>query len=109
MQATTTSQQIAETILAQLGGNRFALMTGSKNFMAMSDGLRMDLSKNATSANRCRIILTPADTYDVVFYKQTLNKKTLDVTVKEIAQYEGIYFDQLQPIFTSVTGLDTKL
>jgi hypothetical protein len=104
-----TKMQIAETILAQLGGKRFALMTGSKKFMSMGDGLRMNLAKNASGANRCRITLTPADTYDIVFYKQTLSKKTFDVTIKEIAQYEGIYFDQLQDTFTTVTGLYTSL
>jgi hypothetical protein len=84
-------------------------MTGSKHFLAIGNGLRMDLSRNATSANRCRIILTPADTYDVVFFKHSFSKKTLDVNVKVIAHYEGVYWDQLQDIFTTVTGLAVRL
>jgi hypothetical protein len=60
MQATTsTSQQIAETILAQLGGKRFVLMTGSKHFLAIGNGLRMDLSKNATCIPKLANCETP--------------------------------------------------
>ena len=33
----------------------------------------------------------------------------LDIKVKKIAKYEGVYFDMLQQIFTDVTGLYTRL
>ena len=77
--------------------------------MDMGNGLRMNLARNATSANRCRITLRADDTYGVVFYKQNMNKKTLNVTIKNIAEYEGVYFDQLQDIFTRVTGMYTNM
>lgn len=32
---------IAKTILEQIGGRRFAAMTGSKDFIDMGNGLRM--------------------------------------------------------------------
>jgi hypothetical protein len=103
-------QQIAGTIFAQLGGRRFIAMTGSKKFMTMADGsLLFDLSRNSSGANRCCITLTPRDTYTVRFYNERLNKKTLDVTIKEIAQHEDVYGDRLQDIFASVTGLYTSL
>ena len=43
---------IAKTILEQIGGRRFAAMTGSKDFTDMGNGLRMSLARNKTSANR---------------------------------------------------------
>ena len=47
---------IAKTILEQIGGRRFAAMTGSKDFIDMGNGLRMGLARNKTSANRLDII-----------------------------------------------------
>lgn len=47
---------IAKTILEQIGGRRFAVMTGSKDFTDMGNGLRMSLARNKTSANRLDII-----------------------------------------------------
>ena len=41
---------IAKTILEQIGGRRFAAMTGSKDFTDMGNGLRMSLARNKTSA-----------------------------------------------------------
>ena len=46
---------IAATILQQIGGKRFAAMTGSRDFMDLGDGVRMNLSRNKTSANRLTI------------------------------------------------------
>jgi hypothetical protein len=43
--------------------------------------------------------------HSVVFYK--MHKKTLEVT--DVAEFEGVYWDQLQEIFTHVTGLYTSL
>jgi hypothetical protein len=106
MQATN---QIAHIILTQLGGHKFIVMTGSKHFVALSNGLRFGLAKNITSANRCSITLTAWDLYEVVFYRATLNRKTLATSTKEIARHTGIYADQLQDIFTTVTGLYTSL
>ena len=43
------------------------------------------------------------------FYRKTFSKKTFDSKTKDIAKYEGVYFDMLEYIFTEVTGLDTRL
>ena len=37
---------IAKTIFEQIGGRRFAAMTGSKDFIDMGNGLRMSLARN---------------------------------------------------------------
>ena len=57
---------IAKTILEQIGGRRFAAMTGSKDFTDMGNGLRMSLARNKTSANRLDIIYDAgADLYNM--------------------------------------------
>ena len=43
---------VAKTILEQLGSGKFIAMTGSKDFIDLGNGLRMNLARNKTSANR---------------------------------------------------------
>ena len=98
---------IAATILQQIGGRRFAAMTGSRDFMDLGDG-RMNLSRNKTSANRLTITLDEeTDTYRMRFYRMTVGKH-FEVRTKDIAVYEGVYCDMLEEVFTSVTGLYTR-
>ena len=106
---------IANTILDQLGGNKFITMTGSKNFIAEEYALSMKLAKNKSSANYLKIYLNGLDLYEMTFSKITMpsfNLKTGEMRnggYKEVASFNGVMFDQLQSIFTSVTGLDTHL
>jgi len=91
---------VAQTILAQLGGNRFLAMTGAK---VSSDGpaLNVRLPRYRT----IRITLTPADTYLVEEIR--VNARTLAVTRKTLA--EDAYAGDLRPIFEAATGLLTSL
>jgi len=106
---------VAETILDQLGGNKFITMTGSKNFIAEDYALSMKLAKNKSAANHLRIYLNGLDLYEMEFSKVTFPKFNLKTGKmrngenKEIVKYNGVMFDQLQSLFTSVTGLDTHL
>lgn len=106
---------VANTILEQLGGNKFIAMTGAKNFLADGNTLRMTLPKNMSKANRLYITLEADDTYTMHFFKFTpgrLNKKTFEFTedkVVEVRTIEGVYFDKLQELFTEVTGMYTHL
>ena len=76
---------IAKTILEQIGGRRFAAMTGSKDFIDMGNGLRMSLARNKTSANRLDIIYDAgADLYNMRFYRRTFSKKTFECKTKDI-------------------------
>ncbi len=101
---------ITGEILKQLGGQRFIVMTGSKNFgfAESSKGeaqLSFHLTRNAAKAQFCTITLKFDDTYTVTFTK--LNKKTYSLeTIKECV---GVYCDNIQEIFTEVTGLYTSL
>lgn len=100
---------IAKTIFQQIGGNRFATVTGSRNFTDLGNGLLMSLAKNTTSANRLEIIYDEElDLYNMRFYRKTFSKKTFESKTKDIAKYEGVYCDMLEDIFTSVTGLYTR-
>jgi hypothetical protein len=108
--------EIQKTILAQLGGNKFIAMTGSKNFLKESENtLRMDLTRNMSGANKLYITLDADDTYTMRFVKLVLpklNMKTFEWSeqkVKEIEKFEGVYFDMLRPLFTQVTGMYTSL
>jgi hypothetical protein len=48
---------VAKTILNQLGGNKFAAMTGAKNFVDCGDALSMKIGRNKTSSNYLKITL----------------------------------------------------
>ena len=101
------SNDIAATILQQLGGNKFRVMTGAKNFLShgKEHALSFKLPSRFASKgiNYVKIILDATDTYTVVF------GKVLGYTYKEIERYSDIYNDMLQSLFTRVTGLDTHL
>jgi hypothetical protein len=96
---------IATEILNQLGGNKFVAMTGAKNLMADNNSLQFKLptkfAKN--NINFVRVTLDPSDTYTVQFF----NYRGLNL--KKIEEASSVYCDQLQDIFTSVTGLDCTL
>lgn len=94
---------IATNILMQLGGRMFIRMTGSNRFVSLEQGIGMKLVKNASKANYLRIKLTPADEYDIDFIKVGKNK------MEFIERFTGTHRDQLQDVFTGVTGFFTKL
>lgn len=98
---------VAETILSQLGGNKFVAMTGAKDFFGgASLTLTFSLSSRMTR-NKCnRVIITllqGSDTYKVQFCK--LSKFEL----KTITTLVGVHCSELQQIFTQETGLVTSL
>jgi hypothetical protein len=94
---------VATTILSQIGGRRFIAFTGSTNFMETADkkGLIMKLRRNNVNANYLEIKLNGNDLYDMKFIYAGKEFK-----VK--AEYNDVYCDMLEEIFTSATGLYTK-
>ena len=75
---------IAKTILKQIGGRRFAVMTGCKDFTDMGNGLRMNLEWNKTSPNLLDIIYdTETYLYNMRFYRKTFSKKTFESRTKD--------------------------
>jgi len=95
---------VAQIIYQQLGANRFAAMTGSKNFVAGDDYLMFSIPKNASPFNKVRVTLTPNDTYNMEFLKVG---RLGDVRKTEV--YEDVYADQLQELFRGLTGMETSL
>ena len=106
---------VAMEILKQLGGNKFLAMTGAKNLVYDDNSLNMKLPKNMSQANYLKITLNSLDTYDLRFYKVTGGKMNMKTYVsspiknKDIKVLNGVYCDQLQEIFTSITGMYTSL
>lgn len=106
---------VANTILNQLGGNKFIGMTGASHFVSDGNTLRMTLPKNKSRANRLYITLEPTDTYTMRFFKYSsprFNSKTCSFSsekVEEIKTFTDVYFYMLQEIFTTVTGMYTHL
>lgn len=96
---------VATTILEQLGGRRFQVMTGAKNFIGIGKGLAFRLPSNFATdgANHVTVSLESNDTYTMTF------SKVRGASQKIIATKEDVYCDQLQAIFTKVTGLNTRL
>jgi len=101
------SQQVAQTILDQLGGRQFLMMIGGKNLVALSSdgGLALQFGTGAKNkANRMRVEYDyGSDTYNVEFGKiRKLGWNT-------VSRHEGIYADMLQELFTAETGFYTSL
>ena len=106
---------VAQTILDQLGGNKFIVMTGSKNFTSDGNTLRMKLAKNRSKANNLKITLNAMDTYDMEFIQYIPYKfnfqtgESRDEKISTVAKFDGVYCDQFQDLFTQATGLYTRL
>lgn len=100
---TNGNMEVANTIIAQLGGNKFKVMTGSKNFRGDANSVTMDLTRNKLGAKWLTVRLEGDDTYTMIF--QSFRK----FEVKLKAEIKGIYCDMLQSIFTEQTGLYTSL
>jgi hypothetical protein len=107
------AKKIATIILDQLGGKKFIAMTGAKDFLALDGklyGIRFAIGRNYAGVNRVEITLNESlDVYNMEFYKQSISRKTFDVSHKTVKKFEGVYCDQLQELFTSVTGMNTRL
>lgn len=134
----TQNQEIANTILQQLGGRQFIMMTGAKQLVAIENGLRFRIGRNGSEANMVRIVLKDDDTYLMQFIKignavnpymillryankglseAEYNAKVRAATEKAkkaaepkvLQEYDGIYCDQLEDLFRDFTKMNTRL
>jgi len=96
---------IAQTIIQQLGGNKFLAMTGAKSLVDTGEGLQFKLpARLAKSGINCVTIkLNARDLYDITYYK------TRGLDLKVMGESSDIYADSLQASFTEATGLETSL
>lgn len=97
-----TDLTVATTILQQLGGNRFRVMTGAKGFLGGADSLSFMIPRSR-NVRKVVITLQPNDLYRVEFYK--LNGPSSGL----VQQYADVYAEDLPARFTEATGLATHL
>ncbi len=96
--------QIAQTILEQLGNGRFIAMTGAKTFVYGERTLQFRIGRGATGGINCiRIELEGSDTYKVEFFKI----RGLNCDLKK--EINGLVAEDLQRVFTNETGFETRL
>ena len=95
---------IAKTIIQQLGGNKFIAMTGARNIFADGQGVTMQIMKNKSKAKYLTIQLNSLDLYDMQF--KSIDKD-FNLIIK--AEKQNVYAEDLETIFTNITGLNTRL
>ena len=106
-----SNMKVAETIYNQLGGGRFVAMTGAKQFVYDSNSLRFRIGRNKSKANVVKIELRGDDTYEMTFKRVTTSRISLKtgeyIEGKDdvIREFHSVYFDQLQDLFTEITGM----
>lgn len=103
----------AEIILQQLGGRRFIMMTGARDLGRGDDPhphLNIRLRSNMTHARgtHVRITLKPSDTYHIEFFKMRMSGPRLG-QITSIDQRSDVFAEDLQRVFTELTGLETHL
>ena len=100
-----TDMTIANTILSQLGGNKFLAMTGAKDLVGGERylGLRLPARFAKDGITHVRVTLTLADLYTVAFYK------IRGVNIKTVAEFDNVHAEQLRDTFTHATGWETSL
>ena len=97
-----TSNQIAKTILDQMGGmRRLQSMIGARNFVHDSNSVsfKWPSRQGAKKGNYLKITLRGDDTYDMEFM-HLHNYRT-----KTVQKYEGVYAEDLSRLFVEQTGL----
>ena len=104
-------QACADTILAQLGGHRFVVMTGAKGFVNDGGTLKFTLPGGTfckEGINRVSITLEDTDTYRMIFTRATGTRSIRHVYFP-VSNVGNVYAENLQEVFTEHTGLATHL
>jgi len=93
-------EQIADTIVLQMGGRMFKAMTGVKKMVLLESGVRIFFKRtNGVKVNLVDIVLNASDTYDMTFMR------IHGGNVETISEVDGVYCDMLQDVFEKETGL----
>lgn len=100
---------VAQTILQQLGGNRFLAMTGAKDLMSSPHGLSFKIKGKAPGSGRpithVRITLNTNDLYIVEARRWSASS----LTMFTVSRTTDVWADMLGEVFTDATGLYTRL
>jgi hypothetical protein len=100
------SNHIAQIIMQQLGGNRFAAITGAHSWASGEKSLSFRVPKAKNNIRGVVIDLNDRDLYNMRFVASRIKPQ---VEVYDVASYNDLYATQLQDIFTKETGLITHL
>jgi hypothetical protein len=101
----STDLSVPKTILAQLGGQRFIAMTGSRDFLGSERSLTFRLGARAKdSITHVRVVLDPSDTYSVSF----LCARNME-PLRVVSEHNDVYAEALEDLFRRSTGLATRL
>lgn len=94
--------EIATTIIQQLGGKKFSAMTGAHLYRvtASKKGVAFSIPKAQNNVKHVVIELMDDDTYTMEF---------IDKMGTSVKEFEGVYSDMLQNIFSATTGLSVSL
>jgi hypothetical protein len=103
MHTTTNSQQIAQTILSQLGGSRFVAMTGARDLLQLEAGLRCRMGRGALCSHLQIDLDLATDTYVVSTYK------IRGLNCRELARVEHVYAGALRGTVEQLTGFFLSL
>jgi hypothetical protein len=99
--------QIANTILAQLGGTRFVVMTGANRLMFTETGALEFFIPRARGISLVRIRLNASDLYDLSFLPQP--KASKPSSIVPLAVTLNVDVSDLRRVFEEHTGLATSL
>jgi hypothetical protein len=83
-----TGLTVAQTILAQLGGENFVIASGANALSACADGLAFNLRRNPNRVTHVRVTVTRDGLYDMTFF--TIGKGP--------QSYDGIHREMLQEV-----------
>jgi hypothetical protein len=92
----------AQTILNQLGGNKFVAMTGATNLISSENGVSFKIGRNASKITHVRITHTAMDDYMVEFLK------IRGASIHPVA-YAEVQADNLANTFSRKTGMAVSL
>jgi len=100
-----TANQIAQTILDQMGGQRrLSVMIGATNFVSHPRGVSFSFPRpGSRKPNYLKITLEPSDTYTLEFGSRH------GYNYKKLKTFDDIYAEQLGEIFSRTTGLHLRL
>ena len=99
---------VASIIHEQIGHSAL-FMIGAKNLIGLDDGLRFNIMRNNSGANRVTVTLTPADTYTVEFSSFRKSKKDPEGYTNNVkASFRDVHADGLHELIAYTTGLALK-
>lgn len=109
----TNAKEVAETIIEQLGGAQFAIMTGVKaySYGTTPEGLPALFvkfrSRMQGGINHLTVALNGLDLYDLTYQRVLGPRQAFAASV--VATQENVYADKLRAMFTAATGYETSL